>query len=237
MEFKQPELQIARSYTPLPPREGDLNTGDLRFLIRLEHKGEVSGYLHRLRMGREVEIRGPKMEVKLPQDITNVVFLAGGTGIAPALQVVHTLLERRDKTKPKIRIVWANRRREDCVGGYAEMVNVRSTKDIAAGYIVQELEKLQDKYPYNLQVDYVVDEEGTFLDQKRIAPLISTSSEVKHGPVTTRIDSRLLFVSGPEGFVGYLAGPKKWEGGAERQGELGGVLRRMGIRNWKIWKL
>lgn len=237
MEFKQPELQIARSYTPLPPREGDQNFGDLRFLIRLEHKGEVSGYLHRLRMGGEVEIRGPKVEFELPQEVTDVVFLAGGTGIAPALQVVHTLLKRREGKKPKIRILWANRRREDCVGGYTDMVNVGTRKDADAGYIVQELEKLQDRYPYNLQVDYVVDEEGNLLDQKRIAPLISTSSEVKYGPVTTRIDSRLLFVSGPEGFVGYLAGAKKWERGKEAQGELGGVLRRMGIRNWKIWKL
>jgi cytochrome-b5 reductase len=233
VEVKQPELQIARSYTPLPPKKGDRD-GDLRFLIRKELKGEVSGYLHSLHLGGQVELRGPKTEVELPSEVTDVVFLAGGTGIAPALQVVYTLLERRKEGRmPKIRVVWANRKREDCVGGYSQDVVVKDT----AGYIARELQALQKKYPDNLQVDYLVDDEGTFLDQKRISPLITTPSEVKFGPVTTRIDSKLLFVSGPEGFVSYLAGPKRWDGGKEGQGELGGVLRRMGVRDWKIWKL
>ncbi|TVY37034.1 COPII coat assembly protein [Lachnellula occidentalis] len=250
VEVKQPELQIARAYTPLPPLEGGGKGGggDLRFLIRREHRGEVSRYLHGLQVGAQVELRGPKIEAELPAEVSDVVFLAGGTGIAPALQVVYTLLERRkgDMDKlPKIRIVWANRKREDCVGGGhgtdRNTLTGKGNENAAPGYMVRELQNLQDKYPDNLQVQYVVDEEGTVLDQKRIAPLLnptqSDAKTVKYSPITTRIDSKLLFVSGPEGFVEYLAGPKKWEGGKEGQGELGGVLRRMGIRDWKVWKL
>ncbi|TVY25625.1 NADH-cytochrome b5 reductase [Lachnellula hyalina] len=250
VEVKQPELQIARAYTPLPPGVGGGGLGsDLRFLIRREERGEVSRYLHSLQEGAQVDLRGPKVEVELPAEVSDVVFLAGGTGIAPALQVVYTLLEKRkgggDRDRlPKIRIVWANRKREDCVGGYGGDHNPPTgtgNGNAALGYIVRELQSLQEKYPDSLQVQYVVDEEGTMLDQKRIPPLLNTpqsdAKTVKYSPVTTRIDSKLLFVSGPEGFVDYLAGPKKWEGGKEGQGELGGVLRRMGIRDWKVWKL
>ncbi|TVY16967.1 NADH-cytochrome b5 reductase 1, partial [Lachnellula arida] len=242
VEAKQPELQIARAYTPLPPLDGN-GKRDLRFLIRREERGEVSRYLHGLPLGAQVELRGPKTEAELPAAVSDVVFLAGGTGIAPALQVVYTLLERRKGGEMlRIRVVWANRKREDCIGGASAHHppprtgngngNGTANTTPGPGYIVRELQNLQRKYPQNLQVQYVVDEEGTALDQKRIAPLLnipqSDARTVKYSPVTTRIDSKLLFVSGPDGFVDYLAGPKKWEGGKEGQGELGGRFKTYG---------
>jgi cytochrome-b5 reductase len=242
VEVKQPELQIARSYTPLPPAESD-NMSDLRFLIRKEHKGEVSGYLHALPVGSKLELRGPNLEFYLPQEITDVVFLAGGTGIAPAMQVAYTLLERRPDgaRMPRIQIVWANRRREDCEDGASPTNGPNSNG--RTGNIVRELQNLQMKHPDIFSVEYLVDEEGTYLDQKRVAELTKkTGSEAKFGSVAlrgaiaTRIDSKLLFVSGPEGFVNFLAGPKRWEGGKEGQGEVGGILGRLWLRDWKIWK-
>lgn len=246
VEVKQPQLQIARSYTPLPPN-GDDTYADLRFLIRREHGGEMSGYLHSLPVGSKVELRGPHPEVELGDGITDVVFLAGGTGIAPALQVAHTLLERDlerkgpEVYKPRIQIVWANRRREDCIGGLGgKFYEGKAIEDLDGkqyGYAVRELQMLQQRHPAKFSVDYVVDEEGTFLDQKHISTLTRPDSEVKFGPVTTKIGSKLLFISGPEGFINYFAGRKTWEDGKEGQGELGGVLGRMKLRGWKVWKL
>ena len=237
VEIKQPQLQIARSYTPLPPNKGDPK-GDLRLLIRKEHKGEVSGYLHTLGVGSQIHLRGPHEEFDLPERVTDVVFLAGGTGIAPALQVAYALLEGRhtDMEKPKMHIVWASRKRADCEGG-VDISNPYAWEARKTGRIVQELETLQQKYPGQLSVEYLVDEEGKFLDQKKISSLTKASSEVKFGASHTRIDSKLLFVSGPEGFINYIAGPKRWEGGKEGQGQLGGILGQMGIRTWKVWKL
>ena len=235
VEFKQPELQIARSYTPLPPREND-PTGDLRFLIRRETNGEMSRYLAQLPLGGQAELRGPHTELELAKEVTDVVLLAGGTGIAPALQIVHTLLRVRNPIidLPNIHIIWANRRRADCVGG----VDLRGAggANRPEGSIVQELRMLQEKYPDSLKVEYLVDEEGTFLSGRMISKLTKRESEVKHQAVSTRIDSRLLFVSGPEGFVKYFAGPKTYWGGNEVQGELGGLIGKMGIRDWKVWK-
>ncbi|CZS97694.1 related to cytochrome-c mitochondrial import factor CYC2 [Rhynchosporium graminicola] len=237
VEIKQPQLQIARSYTPLPSNKGDPK-GDLRLLIRKEHKGEVSGYLHTLTAGSQIHLRGPHEEFDLPETVTDVIFLAGGTGIAPALQVAYTLFERRqtEGEKPKMHIVWASRKRAECEGG-ADVRNPNAWEARKTGRIVQELETLQQKYPGQLEVDYLVDEEKTFLDQKRISSLTKASTEVKFGARHTRIDSKLLFISGPDGFINYIAGPKKWEVGKEGQGQLGGLLGQMSIRTWKVWKL
>ncbi|PQE03457.1 Riboflavin synthase-like beta-barrel protein [Rutstroemia sp. NJR-2017a BVV2] len=240
VEFKQPLLQIARSYTPLPPTENTAN-GDLRFLIRKEPTGEMSNYLFGLSVDGKVEVRGPHSEFDMPENVQNVVFLAGGTGIAPALQVVHTLLEARKKeaAKPRIHIIWANRRREECIGAGAYVPDRystgRTTEDL--GVMVRQLQELQDKYPENLRVDYVVDEERTFIDQKMISRAIKPSPESQDDNDLAQSNSKLLFVSGPEGFINYFAGPKKWWNGKETQGKLGGILGRMGISDWSVFKL
>ena len=203
-----------------------------------------------MNLGSTIEIRGPTPEVDLPQYLTSIVFLAGGTGIAPALQLVYTLLEARDHgqndheelLKPKIHIVWANRSREDCKGGTSSIKSTRweKTPEKLGGPpspIVKELQNLQLRHPKHLNVDYLVDEEGNFLDQKKISRLTQTESEVKVGAMITGADSKLIVVSGPEGFVNYLAGSKLWEEGKEVQGPLGGIIGRMRLGDWKVYKL
>lgn len=238
VEVKQPELQIARSYTPLPPRTGDPK-GDLRLLIRKEHKGEVSGYLHKLKSGSQLQLRGPHEEFNLPEGVENIVFLAGGTGIAPALQIAYTLLEERytEAEKPRMHIVWSSRQRADCEGG-VDASNPYGWEGRKTGEIVQELESLQQRHPGRLSVDYLVDEEGKCLDQNRIAKLTNMTTRAPKPLITSSIESQLLFVSGPEGFIKYVAGPKKWENGREAQGDVGGIVRQLGLaKTWKIWKL
>lgn len=237
VEFKQPLLQIARSYTPLPPDE-NVAKEDLRFLIRKEPNGEMSNYLFGLHANSEVELRGPHVEFDLPKNVEEVVFLAGGTGIAPAMQVVHTLLEARKSNgkRPRIRIIWANRRREDCVEDEMFTDNSGPNKLTSEGapLIVHQLQKMQQKYPESLHVNYVVDDEGTFIDQRMISQAMQPSFEARSELVAKESDTKLLFVSGPEGFINHFAGQKKW---GREQGELGGVLGRMGVRDWKVFKL
>lgn len=273
VQIKQPQLQIARAYTPLPPSH-DSSAGisegaqDLRFLIRKEPKGEVSGYLHQLLNGAAVEFRGPNIEYVLPQDTEEVIFLAGGTGIAPALQVAYSLLETTTEaetgTKPRVHILWACRRREDCLGGMSESqgqekattgstwsrilgssgttsVGQNVTTSPANSQIVEELEAFKTRHPGQISVDYFVDEEKRFIAVDNIHGLIRTRvSQTRTDPCTSEDGSKgkkLIIVSGPDGFVDYYAGPKKWEGGKEVQGRLGGVLARLNLQGWQIWKL
>jgi len=262
VEVKQPQLQIARSYTPLPPT-GSLvgNAGggsqsyyprsdDLRILVRREPQGEVSSYLHGLGVGAILEFRGPHVEYTLPRDVEQVVFVAGGTGIAPALQIVHALTLRVDPAAGKlamsvpsgVHILWANRRREDCMGGRSltgKMGKVILSEAGIKGALVQHLDELAQPSKavvlptLHLGADYFVDEEGTRIRNVDIARAMA--SMVKAGEQS--YGKKLILVSGPEGFINYVAGRKRLQNGIEAQGSIGGLLARIDLKDWEVWKL
>ncbi|KAK4580257.1 hypothetical protein LTR86_000460 [Recurvomyces mirabilis] len=251
VQFKQPQLQIARSYTVLPPTK-DQSPDDLRFLIRKERNGEVSGYLHRLPLESEIEVRGPSVDYILPEDVGEVVFLAGGTGIAPAMQVAYRLAG-----KASIHILWASRQREDSLGGVSDTKAQKSlgfgsslfswraaradpteaSMGTVAGInaIVKQMQDLkhapgsQLSPSTSLLVDYFVDEEDTFIQAANVAKIIKSER--------ASVGSRLILVSGPEGFVKHWAGQKEWVGGKEVQGPLGGVLATLDYGDWQVVKL
>ncbi|RHZ47656.1 cytochrome b5 reductase family protein [Aspergillus thermomutatus] len=259
--FKQPQLQIGRDYTPLPPLspkdQDEQEEGSLRFFIRKDPFGEVSRYLHSLGVGSSVEVRGPRIECEIPSDTRQILFIAGGTGIAPALQAGHTLLRRTDADhKPRLHILWANRRRDDCSGGCNDTSAIdeaqqRSwfsglfgsskpsspppldpTQDPAAtSLMVRELEALKAQYPGQVTVDYFVDEESSFIEKKSIMRF--TDSASSNGPP----GGNMILVSGPEGFISYMAGPKLWAQGMELQGPLKGVIKELDLKDWAVWKL
>lgn len=276
VQVKQPQLQIARSYTPLPPIDADESTtnGAIRFLIRKNPKGEVSGYLHKLPLGATIELRGPHIEYELPEEVQEVLFIAGGTGIAPALQITHALCERGEggpRGTPNMRILWANRRREDCLGGINDILEVetpmkapdmeqraerRPTKDLVADIspqtvLVAQLHKLRAKSPGNISIQYFVDEDNNFITRDHLRHFLDDPS-LKYANALEKKDSdyqktqwtnryppgsRLVLISGPDGFVRHYAGPKVWKDGREVQGHLGGVLRDIDPKGWGVHKL
>lgn len=250
VQFKQPQLQIARAYTCLPQQQGQ-HMDELRFLIRREQKGEVSNFLHRLPIGAEIEARGLHAEYVIPKDVKSIVFLAGGTGIAPALQVADIL-----EGQAGMRILWANRKREDCVGGqndikaapswswwWTSRPSPEADRKVAHGHsgaLVSILEDLKKQAAASgvkgaqLQVDYYVDDEGTFVKPQDVKKIIGSVSSQEEGDGSGR---KILIVSGPEGFMNYWAGPKQWIGGREVQGPLKGVLSTMDLNGWEVVKL
>ncbi|EMC96409.1 hypothetical protein BAUCODRAFT_59271, partial [Baudoinia panamericana UAMH 10762] len=244
VQVKQPQLQIARAYTVLP-RVPDQASDELRFLIRKERNGEVSGYLHRLALDSYVEIRGPTVEYGLPANIGDVLFLAGGTGIAPALQVAEKL-----KGESVVHILWASRRSEDCRGAVSDTVSGKAgsvwnsfwrnptvvpskeTNHDETSPIIKQLGSIKRGCSQGrLQVDYFVDEESTFISPSLVESTLGRIHNEHPGY------QRLIFVSGPEGFVNHWAGPKQWVGGREVQGPLGGLLRTMDLGDWQVVKL
>ena len=264
VQVKQPQLQIARAYTPLPPlyvEQGNPNPHVLRFLIRHDPKGEVSSYLHRLSPGSKIELRGPQIEYELPKNVEEVVFIAGGTGIAPALQVVHALYDLGSgspvgpgdsfsRPPPRIRVLWANRRREDCIGGPSVLAkptsvvgrfftsgNVPSSGGASmrpASPLVRHLQQLELQHPERFSVGYFVDDDRTLINEQVLKQSLEITQR-KGGEVAS--GTKLILVSGPEGFINYVAGPKRWVGGREVQGELGGLLSRIDHSGWEVSKL
>lgn len=275
VQFKQPQLQVGRDYTPLPPasppllkQDDDGNSKEatpdeadetLRFLIRRDPYGEVSGYLHGLKIGSIVEMRGPQIEFDISRDVDEILFIAGGTGIAPALQAAHNIFDRRElQDNTRLHILWANRRREDCTGGQNDLA-IPSTADgkwwskllpaaaAAAqqsdprpddeiqGWTVKQLEELKKSHPGQFTVDYFVDEEKTLVTKESIIRFINSTARTQHDNPSRR--KKLILISGPEGFISYLAGPKLWIDGYEAQGPLVGILRELNLTDWIIWKL
>ena len=262
VQVKQPQLQIARAYTPLPPlqcKEEALPRGELRFLIRHDPKGELSGYLHKLPKGANIDLRGPHIEYQIQDDIEEVLFLAGGTGIAPALQIAHALLKKRKNggIPPRIRILWANRRRQDCEGGFndtpdasqswlgtwagfwsAELTQLShgSSPGTAPSPIVRMLHQLCERYQGRLVVDYFVDDEKRFIDRKQLRKCLANipTTEKSQRSMAGR---KIVLVSGPDGFVDHIAGPKVWKNGQEMQGQLRGLLAQIDHPGWEVWKL
>lgn len=244
IEIKQPQLQIARAYTPLPPLDGS-DADSLRLLIRRERNGEVSGYLHRRPQGAAVEVRGPAIEYALPENVDQLVFLAGGTGVAPAIQIAHAL-----SGQARVAVLWANRQREDCVGGqsddpitpgwYASLTRLfggpshhNTAKSSDKSPIVKQLDLLKaaDK---RLTVDYFVDEESTYIRPQNVR---SAVAHTEQQPAASTSGKKIILVSGPEGFINYWAGPKQWVNGREVQGPLGGALAHMDLKGWQVVKL
>ena len=269
VQVMQPELQIARSYTPLPPVEG-AKPEHVRLFVRHEPQGEVSTFLHKINRGTIVHLRGPRLEYEIPEDIDEILFLAGGTGIAPALQVAHTLFNYRIKSAqegPELRILWANRKREDSINGlnppldqqseaglepiaqkYVEEMqkeHPRQPRDITGRIatpsrpsqtpLVEEVESLRARHGGKVIVDYFVDEEGSYITERLLRTYLSDVDQTKNQDGTPR--TKVILVSGPDGFVDAFAGPKTWQGGVEIQGPLGGLLRKINPQGWEVWKL
>lgn len=263
--FKQPQLQIGRDYTPLPTTAAtsltvdEENEGYLRFFIRKEPFGEVSRYLHTLEVGADIELRGPQIECEIPRDTREILFIAGGTGIAPALQAGYSLLNRTSREdRPRIHIIWASRLRADCVGGVSDTPKAvprnrswfsgwfgsssgsasrvetiaPSAQSQEQSLIVRELEALKSQYPGQITVDYYLDEENRFIGKDDLAPFIRPTKEEE-----SQQKRKLILVSGPEGFISYMAGPKVWAQGTELQGPLKGIIKELDPKDWAVWKL
>ena len=278
----QPELQIARAYTPLPPRDGD-EPEQLRLFVRQEPNGEVSTFLSTIYRGTLVHCRGPHIEYEVPEDVDEILFIAGGTGIAPALQVAHTLFTYRTALPdhlPKLRILWANRRREDSYQGpitnpaqHLPEKGDSKFKSISAAWfgkpapkpeetpatkpeptpandattpsqpqtlLVEELEALKSRHAGQIEIDYFVDEENSYVTENLLRRYLSSNQEQSSDHAIDEQPARkkkVILISGPDGFVNYYAGPKYWRNGAEIQGPVEGVLRKIDPKGWEIWKL
>lgn len=239
---KQPDLQIARSYTILPPVTESVD-GSIRLLIRKETNGEVSTYLHDVQVGSDIEIRGPYSDLTFPNDTSNVIFLAGGTGIAPALKTAELL-----QNTANVNILWASRRTEDCRGGSSDhpefslISNAKSLfglgiasleatpKEKNTLVLLLDILRLQaSAHEKQLTVDYFADDQHSYIRPRDVIKLVNAADRSP--------GSNLIVVSGPDGFVSYWAGAKRHANEHQEQGQIGGVLSKLDLNGWQVIKL
>ncbi|KAL9613343.1 MAG: hypothetical protein Q9167_002104 [Letrouitia subvulpina] len=257
VQVKQPNLNIARFYTPLPPPftnqhpQSSVPSLELDFFIRNDPCGELSRYLHGLELGTSVEIRGPYEEYHVDKDLDEVIFLAGGTGIAPALQLAYALFNRRAQAEmPKMHVLWANRHVEDCRGAKLENENKSIASKIFKLFtfvkmpgsnvpaedqsaIVKELKALEAQYNGSFSFSCYADERQIFITDKVLQSRIANSLQ-RRASFNDHQNKKLIMISGPDGFISHYAGPKIPAGD---QGLLGGILGCIDTAGWIVWKL
>ncbi|WXC48562.1 hypothetical protein QX201_008272 [Fusarium graminearum] len=188
VEFKQPEVQISRHYTPLPPLSSeDPTDGTLRFYIRAVGDGEMSNYLGRRRVGDDVFLRGPHVGFELAERLgehSRLVFLAGGTGVVPGIQAAKAVLEANEKSS--VDLLWAVRKREEVQNSAFPSSSSwkfwQGKRPTALGLevespspVTKRLQDLKKTYGDRLRIQVVVDEEGTRFQDKDINSTITAS--------------------------------------------------------------
>lgn len=92
MELEIPETDIRRAYSLANTSNW---RGEMEFLIRLQPEGRFSTYLsQQAEVGHVLNVYGPKGAFGLQADSLNpVIFIAGGTGLAPFLSILRQLAE------------------------------------------------------------------------------------------------------------------------------------------------
>ncbi|ODA79886.1 hypothetical protein RJ55_05483 [Drechmeria coniospora] len=198
VEFKQPEVQIARHYTPLPPLHGeDPADGRLRFYVRAVGGGEMSTYLSRLPVGRDVWLRGPHPSFDVLPMLgarTHLVFLAGGTGLVPGMQVADAVLRDRDDTT--VTLLWAVRKRGEIqcrtapTSSWWVLWPRKGISELRADLecpspIAVHLKEMKTKYGNRLNIRLAVDEEGTRFESEDVRKALAASPTESRLAVST----------------------------------------------------
>lgn len=158
--------QVTRSYTPV---SSDDDKGYFELVIKVYFKdvhpkfpdgGKLTQHLESLKVGDTMNVRGPKgrleyhgkgefsikPDLKSPAEkkkFKKVSMIAGGTGIAPMLQIIRDVMKKSNVDKTEIALLFAN----------------QSEKDIL---LRRELEEVAAKHPNQFKYWYTIDrpEEG-----------------------------------------------------------------------------
>ncbi|KAL1954560.1 hypothetical protein VTO42DRAFT_1071 [Malbranchea cinnamomea] len=102
--------EIVRSYTPI---SSDDDQGYFDLMIKSYPQGNLSKYMASLRIGQTMKVRGPKgAMVYTPNMVRHIGMIAGGTGIAPMLQIIKAIIKGRPRNGGKdvtqIDLIFAN---------------------------------------------------------------------------------------------------------------------------------
>ncbi|KAL1617802.1 hypothetical protein SLS54_007581 [Diplodia seriata] len=127
---------VSRSYTPT---SNNADPGRLELVVKVYADGRLTGgYLANLRVGDEVEFRGPKGAMRYRRGWTRRLgMVAGGTGITPMYQLIRAICED-PKDLTEVSLVYANRAEEDIL-------------------LRKELDRFARLYPRNFRVHYMLD--------------------------------------------------------------------------------
>jgi len=199
---------VVRPYTPISSSD---RRGEIEFLIKKYDTGAVTPYIHNMKIGDKLSIKGPipKFPYK-SNEFDQVALIAGGSGITPMYQILdHALKLQDDKTKFKL--IFAN----------------VTTADIL---LKEEFTALKKAHPDRFDVVYVIDkpEDGW----TGATGYVDSNLIKEHVPPASLGEKVKVFVCGPPGQVNAISGKKE----GMKQGALGGTLKELGYTESQVFK-
>lgn len=199
---------VMRPYTPISTSDAK---GEFVFLVKKYETGLASKYIHTLKEGDSLAVKGPiaKFLWKTNQ-FEQVGMIAGGSGITPMYQLlVHALRDKENKTKFKL--IYANVTEDDIL-------------------LRQEFDELKKKYPNNFDVVYTLDRPSK--DWKGPSGYVNADLIKQHIASPELKEKVKVFVCGPPLQMEAIAGDKA----GREQGEFKGILKQMGYTQDQVFK-
>eukprot|EP00695_Tsukubamonas_globosa_P000319 TRINITY_DN1236_c0_g1_i1.p1 TRINITY_DN1236_c0_g1~~TRINITY_DN1236_c0_g1_i1.p1 ORF type:complete len:291 (+),score=130.12 TRINITY_DN1236_c0_g1_i1:67-939(+) len=198
---------VARPYTPITPTGAK---GHMDLLIKTYPNGNLSKHIFNMKTGEEIEMQGPWAKIQYkPNAFRNIGMIAGGTGIAPMLQVIQETL-RNPEDKTNISLIFANVAEEDIL-------------------LKDKLDSLAAKHS-NFKVHYVLEKapQGWTGSQG----YVNTDIAKSHLPRADE-EGNMVFVCGPPPMMNAISGQKK---SIREQGEVSGLLKDLGFTPANVFK-
>ncbi|KAI0789400.1 cytochrome-b5 reductase [Abortiporus biennis] len=199
---------VIRPYTPISPSDQE---GELTFLIKRYEEGKMSQYIHGLKVGEKLAVKGPIMKIPWKvNEFEEVGMIAGGSGITPMYQVLTAALSDPANTT-KYTLIFANTTPADIL-------------------LKSEFDDLVKKHPNTFKVVYTVD--------KPDPTWVGTTGYVNKDLIKAHIagpekgEKVKVLICGPPGQVVAIAGKKA----GMKQGELSGVLKELGYSEDQVFK-
>ena len=244
---------VMRPYTPISrPNE----VGYLDLAVKTYPEGKMSKHIAELKVGEKLKFKGPIVKLPYkPNQYKEIGMVAGGTGIAPMLQVVDEVLaDPADKTK--VSLIFANVSEADIL-------------------MKADIDKRAAAHPDKFKVYYVVDKSSSWFWRGGVGYV--TDSMLKE-QIPAPSDSSMVYVCGPPpmctppppptalpsrlasrpwaalcacpcpcchlnrsprvptGADKAICGPKGTKEDPKAQGELGGLLAKLGYSKERVFK-
>eukprot|EP00242_Pyramimonas_sp_CCMP2087_P017306 CAMPEP_0198198808 /NCGR_PEP_ID=MMETSP1445-20131203/2185_1 /TAXON_ID=36898 /ORGANISM="Pyramimonas sp., Strain CCMP2087" /LENGTH=293 /DNA_ID=CAMNT_0043868449 /DNA_START=479 /DNA_END=1360 /DNA_ORIENTATION=- len=198
---------VTRPYTPISPK-GALGYFDL--VVKDYPDGIMSSHISGLSVGDFLAVRGPFVKFDYQANFKKQIgMVAGGTGIAPMLQVLEEILSNpEDKTK--VSVLFANVTQEDIL-------------------LKERIDALAATHS-NVKVTYVLDRPRSAWQGK--SGFVTAEMLMDTMPPPSA-DSWIL-VCGPPPMMKAVSGPKAKD---FTQGEVSGCLKELGYTPEHVFKL
>lgn len=197
---------VARPYTPTTL---DADKGFFELVIKGYPEGNVSKYLCDLKVGDDVEVKGPFAKIKYePNMKRSIGMIAGGSGITPMLQVISHIL-RNPEDKTKVHLIFANNGENDIL-------------------LKDRLDTLAKKHD-NFDVTYILSApSSSWKGEKGFV-----SGDLITAKLPKPSNDSMIFVCGPPPMMNAISGGKGPKG---VQGEIDGVLKSLGYTIDQVYK-